>query len=53
MQRIIFIDYQGRFVNSDRELMRQLVHRRAAAERCLRSGWLRRCTPVPPSPQAG
>jgi hypothetical protein len=47
MQRIIFIDYEGRFASRDTLRAERLSQRRAAAERCVRTGALRRCTPVP------
>jgi hypothetical protein len=45
MQRIIFIDYEGRFVSRDALRAERLSQRRAAAERCVRTGALRRCAP--------
>ena len=48
MERIIGIEHQGGWVRDDQMKAERLRHRRAADERCERTGVLRRCTPVVP-----
>ena len=48
MERIVSIDHQGGWTRDDTVRAERLRHRRAAAERCVREGLLRRCAPVPP-----
>lgn len=49
MERITGIDHRGGRGRDDVMKAERLRHRRAAAERCARTGLLRRCTPVPPA----
>jgi hypothetical protein len=48
MERIIGMEHQGGWVRDEQVKAERLRHRRAAGERCERSGVLRRCTPVAP-----
>ena len=48
MERIVSIDHLGGWSRDETMKAERLRHRRAAAERCVRAGLLRRCTPVPP-----
>jgi hypothetical protein len=48
MYRTIFIDDRGRFGADERRRATRIAHLRAAAERCLRRGILRRCHPASP-----
>jgi hypothetical protein len=47
MERIVSIDHQGGWTREDAMRTERLRHRRAAAQRCVRAGLLRLCTPVP------
>jgi len=49
MERITGIDHLGGWGRDDAMKAERLRHRRAAAERCARTGLLRRCTPVQPA----
>ena len=48
MERIAGIDHLGGWSRDDAMKAERLRHRRAAAQRCARTGLLRRCTPVQP-----
>jgi hypothetical protein len=48
MERVIGIDHLGGWSRDDSMKAERLIHRRAAEARCVRTGLLRRCTPVPP-----
>jgi hypothetical protein len=48
MERIIDIEHRGGWVRDEQIRAERLRHRRAAGERCRRSGLLRRCSPVVP-----
>jgi hypothetical protein len=48
MERIIGIGHQGGWTRDEQMKAERLRHRRAAGERCERTGALRRCTPVVP-----
>jgi len=48
MDRIIGIAHRGGWARDEDVRSEQLRHRRAAGERCVRAGILRRCTPVAP-----
>ena len=49
MERITGMDHLGGRSRDDALKAERLRHRRAAAERCARTGLLRLCTPVPPA----
>ena len=49
MERVIGIDHQGGWSHEEAVRAERLRHRRAAEERCVRAGLLRRCTPVAPA----
>jgi hypothetical protein len=49
MERIVSIEHHGGWIRDDALRAERLQHRRAAAERCARTGLLRLCTPVPPA----
>jgi hypothetical protein len=46
MERVIAIGHQSDWSRDGAVRAELLRHRRAAAERCVRAGLLRRCTPV-------
>ena len=48
MDRIIGIEHGRDWSRDEQARTERLRHRRAAAERCERTGVLRRCTPVVP-----
>jgi hypothetical protein len=48
MERIIGIEHQGGWTRDAQTRDEHQRHRRAADERCERTGVLRRCTPVVP-----
>ena len=48
MERIIGIEHYGGWARDEQAKAERLRHRRAAEERCQRTGVLRRCTPVTP-----
>lgn len=48
MNRIGSIDHIVNSALDEHVRAERLRHRRAAQERCVRTGLLRRCTPVPP-----
>jgi hypothetical protein len=48
MERIIGIDLRGGWSRDDQMKAERLRHHRAAVARCVRSGLLRLCGPVPP-----
>ena len=48
MERVIGIEHRGGWVRDDQMRAERLRHRRAADERCERSGILRSCAPVAP-----
>jgi hypothetical protein len=48
MERIIGIEHRGGAAREDQTRTERLRQRRAADERCERTGVLRRCTPVVP-----
>jgi hypothetical protein len=48
MERIIGIEHQGGWTREAQVRAERLRDRRAAGERCARTGVLRRCTPVVP-----
>jgi hypothetical protein len=48
MDRIVSIDNVGSSSRDEIVRAERLRDRRAARERCVRAGLLRRCTPVPP-----
>ena len=48
MERVIGMEHQGGWIRDDGPRAERLRHRRAAEERCVRAGLLRRCTPVAP-----
>jgi hypothetical protein len=48
MERIIGLDHRGGWSRHDDLKAERLRHRRAAEARCVRSGLLRLCGPVPP-----
>ncbi len=48
MERIVSIDHIGGSARDEPVRAERLRHRRAAEERCVRAGLLRRCAPVPP-----
>ena len=52
MERVMGIEHQGGRSRDEQTRSEQLRHRRAAGERCERSGVLRRCTPVVPGGSA-
>jgi len=48
MDRIVRIDHIAGSARDDDVRYERLRHRRAAEERCVRAGLLRRCAPAPP-----
>ena len=50
MERVIGLDHQGGWSRDEALRAERLRHRRAAEERCVRAGLLRRCSPVAPGP---
>ena len=48
MDRVIGMEHQSGSIREDVLRAERLRHRRAADERCVRAGLLRRCTPVAP-----
>ena len=48
MERIVSLDHLGGWSRDETMKAERLRHRLAAAERCKRTGLLRRCAPVPP-----
>lgn len=48
MDRTVSIDHTAGSARDENTRAERLRHRRAADERCVRAGLLRRCTPVPP-----
>ncbi len=48
MDRIVSIDHIAGSARDENVRCERLRHRRAAEERCVRAGLLRRCAPVPP-----
>ncbi len=48
MDRIGSIDHIADSAREESVRAERLRHRRAAQERCVRAGLLRRCTPLPP-----
>jgi hypothetical protein len=48
MERVISIEHRGGWVRDEQMKAERLRHRRAADERCARTGVLRRCAPVSP-----
>ena len=48
MERIVSMDHVGSSSRDERVRGERLRHRRAARERCVRTGLLHRCTPAPP-----
>jgi hypothetical protein len=48
MERVISIEHRGVWTRDEHARADRLRDRRAAEERCERTGLLRRCSPVPP-----